>query len=374
MPDVSRPNVVPLDPTDPTVADEIRAVMAAAYATEAAILGVDDFPPLHRTATQIAASGGRFLGVRVRATLAAVLEVEEPKRGRVHLGALVVLPAQVRRGLASALLRHVLDAHPADEITVSTGERNVPALRAYAKQGFVEQRSWTTGDGIPMRTMRWVGPDHRGRSPRLTMESYLEAVERLAAADPVLAGVAQRWGPPPFWRHPAGFAGLVHGILAQQVSLESAVAAYGRLEGALGRVEPEAVLTLDDARLRAIGFSRQKVAYARGLAAAIVAGALDLARLEAAPDDEVRRELLALRGIGPWTADVYLLFALRRPDAWPSGDLALAKAVEELWGLPVRPGWDELDAWAERWRPLRAVAARFLWHDYLARRGRVWAG
>ncbi len=208
----------------------------------------------------------------------------------------------------------------------------------------------------------------------LTPESYLGAVERLSEADPVLAGVVARWGPPPFWRHPEGFAGLVHGILAQQVSLESAVAAYGRLEGALGRVEPEAFLTLDDARLRAIGFSRQKASYARGLATAIATGALDLARLEAAPDDEVRSALVALRGIGRWTADVYLLFALRRPDAWPSGDLALAKAVQELWGLPARPGWDKLDAWAERWRPLRAVAARFLWHDYLSRRGRGWVG
>jgi DNA-3-methyladenine glycosylase II len=187
----------------------------------------------------------------------------------------------------------------------------------------------------------------------------------------VLAGVVERWGPPPFWRHPEGFAGLVHGILAQQVSLESAVAAYGRLEGTLGRIEPEAFLTLDDARLRAIGFSRQKAAYARELASAIAAGALDLARLEAAPDDEVRRELVALRGIGRWTSDVYLLFALRRPDAWPSGDLALARSVQELWGLAALPTWDELDARAERWRPLRAVAARFLWHDYLSRRGRA---
>ncbi len=208
----------------------------------------------------------------------------------------------------------------------------------------------------------------------LTPETYAGAVERLVAADSVLAGVLDRWGPPPFWRHPEGFAGLVHGILAQQVSLESAVAAFGRLEGALGRVEPEGFLTLDDARLRAIGFSRQKAGYARGLAAAIAAGALDLDRLAVAPDDEVRRTLVALRGIGRWTADVYLLFALRRPDAWPSGDLALAKAVRELWGLPALPGWDELDAWAERWRPQRAVAARFLWHDYLSRRGRGWAG
>jgi DNA-3-methyladenine glycosylase II len=204
----------------------------------------------------------------------------------------------------------------------------------------------------------------------LTPRTNPLAVERLAAADPVLAGVAERWGPPPFWRHPEGFAGLVHGILAQQVSLESATAAFGKLQGALGRVEPEAFRTLDDARLRAIGFSRPKAAYARGLAEAIAAGALDLDALAAAPDDEVRRVLVRMRGIGRWTADVYLLFALRRPDAWPSGDLALAIAVQELWGHSTRPGWDELDAFAERWRPHRAVAARFLWHDYLSRRGR----
>ena len=208
----------------------------------------------------------------------------------------------------------------------------------------------------------------------LTPQTYSLAVDLLAASDPVLASVAERWGPPPFWRHPEGFAGLVHGILAQQVSLESAVAAFGKLDAALGRVEPEAFLTLDDARLRAIGFSRQKASYARGLARAIADGALDLAALDAAPDEEVRRALLRLRGIGPWTADVYLLFALRRPDAWPSGDLALAIAVQELWDRPARPAWDALDAFAQRWRPHRAVAARFLWHDYLSRRGRRFAG
>ena len=204
----------------------------------------------------------------------------------------------------------------------------------------------------------------------LTPATYPLAVERLTRADPVLAGVAARWGPPPFWRHPEGFAGLVHGILAQQVSLESAASAFGKLETALGRVEPTAFLTLDDARLRAIGFSRPKAAYARGLAEATLAGSLDLAVLDVAPDEDARRTLLGQRGIGPWTADVYLLFALRRPDAWPRGDLALAIAVEELWGFPARPTWDALDAFAERWRPHRAVAARFLWHDYLSRRGR----
>jgi DNA-3-methyladenine glycosylase II len=204
----------------------------------------------------------------------------------------------------------------------------------------------------------------------LTDASYRRAVDRLATSDAVLAGVVRRWGRPPFWRHPEGFAGLVHGILAQQVSLESAAAAFAKLQRALGEVTPEAFLTLDDAGLRAIGFSRPKAAYARGLAEAIASGHLDLTALDAAPDDEVRRTLTQLRGIGRWTADVYLLFALRRPDAWPSGDLALAKSLQELWGLPEPPDWDALDVFAERWRPRRAVAARFLWHDYLARRGR----
>jgi DNA-3-methyladenine glycosylase II len=209
------------------------------------------------------------------------------------------------------------------------------------------------------------------RSPQvLTPASFARAAEGLAAADPVLAGVVVRWGPPPFWRHPQGFAGLVHGILAQQVSLESASAAFAKLERAMGRVEPAAFSTLPDARLREIGFSRQKAGYARGVADAIITGDLDLVALDAAPDDEVRGALLGLRGVGRWTADVYLLFALRRADAWPSGDLALAKGVLELYGLAAVPSWDELDAWAERWRPWRAVAARFLWHDYLSRRGR----
>jgi DNA-3-methyladenine glycosylase II len=204
----------------------------------------------------------------------------------------------------------------------------------------------------------------------LTDDTYRRAVDLVASHDPVLADVLQRWGRPPFWTHPPGFAGLVHGILGQQVSFESAAAAFSKLQRALGDVTPEAFLALDDARLRAIGFSRPKAAYARGLAEAVVSGHVDLAALDAAPDDEVRGALVELRGIGRWTADVYLLFALRRPDAWPTGDLALAKAVQDLWELSEAPGWDALDAFAERWRPHRAVAARFLWHDYLCRRGR----
>jgi DNA-3-methyladenine glycosylase II len=204
----------------------------------------------------------------------------------------------------------------------------------------------------------------------LTDDTYRRAVDLVASHDPVLADVLRRWGRPPFWTHPPGFAGLVHGILGQQVSFESAAAAFAKLQRALGEVTPEAFLAVDDAQLRAIGFSRPKAAYARGLAEALVSGGLDLAALDAAPDEEVRVALMELRGVGRWTADVYLLFALRRPDAWPTGDLALAKAVRDLWDLSEAPGWDALDAFAERWRPHRAVAARFLWHDYLCRRGR----
>ena len=213
-------------------------------------------------------------------------------------------------------------------------------------------------------------PVLRGTPAALTPASFARAALHVTAADPVLAEVVVRWGPPPFWRHPRGFAGLVHGILAQQVSLESARAAFAKLEQAMGRVEPAAFSRLTDARLREFGFSRQKAGYARGVADAIITGGLDVVALDGAPDDEVRRALLGLRGVGRWTADVYLLFALRRADAWPSGDLALAKAVQELYGLAAVPSWDELDAWAERWRPWRAVAARLLWHDYLSRRGR----
>lgn len=159
-----RPEVVALEPTDPTVAEAIHRVMAAAYVVEATLLGVVDFPPLRRTAAQVALSDASFLGVWDGDTLVSVAEVERHASGQVHLGSLVVLPSHFRRGLASALLRHVLDAHPSDGVTVATGVRNLPALRLYAAHGFVEQRRWTTGDGIPMLTLRRGGPSATGAS------------------------------------------------------------------------------------------------------------------------------------------------------------------------------------------------------------------
>ncbi len=204
----------------------------------------------------------------------------------------------------------------------------------------------------------------------LTEETFLLGVSELGTRDPDLALVVATHGNPPFWTHAPGFPGLVLAILAQQVSLESAQAAFAKLEKAIGSIDPEGFLSLPDDALRTIGFSRQKASYVRGVARGIVAGELDLQGLESTDDEEARKGLMQVRGIGAWTADTYLLFALRRPDAWPSGDLALAKAVQEIKRLAATPGQEEVDAIAAPWRPWRAVAARILWHHYLIQHGR----
>ncbi len=175
---------------------------------------------------------------------------------------------------------------------------------------------------------------------------------------------------PPLWAREASFATLVHLILEQQVSLASALAAFDRLRAATVEVTPAAFLTLDDRTLRAIGFSRQKAGYARDLAITLMDG-FDLAELDGLMDDEVRRSLTGLRGIGRWTADVYITMCLLRPDVWPHGDQALATGAAELLSLPERPTFDELEAVADRWHPYRAVAARIIWNHYLGLRGRL---
>jgi DNA-3-methyladenine glycosylase II len=200
----------------------------------------------------------------------------------------------------------------------------------------------------------------------LTEADLPAAVAILSARDAGLASIARRYGTPPLWGREPGFPTLVHLILEQQVSLASAQAAFDRLRAAAHPLTPRSLLRLDDAQLLAVGFSRQKARYARALATAVDEGALDLATLGEADDDEVDRRLTALPGIGPWTATIYRLMVLCRPDAWPIHDIALAQALAEVRGLPARPSPEELDAAAEAWRPLRAVAARLLWHHYLS--------
>ena len=197
-----------------------------------------------------------------------------------------------------------------------------------------------------------------------------EGIEYLSRQDPDLAAILSRWGPPPLWSRPPGFATLVHMILEQQVSLASARAVLDRLTGLCSPLEPAPFLGFDDQTLRSIGFSRQKTSYCRHLAEALLSGELKLEDLPDQDDSTVRKRLVKIKGIGPWTADVYLMMVLARQDVWPAGDLALAQAVCDLKQLPERPTPDRLTLIAERWRPWQTVAARLLWHDYLCRRGR----
>lgn len=204
-------------------------------------------------------------------------------------------------------------------------------------------------------------------TPTLDDASMREAVAVLSARDPALADVVGRYGPPPMWAREPGFPTLVLLILEQQVSLASAAAAFERLVTRTGTpLRPTSLLALSDAELLAAGFSRQKTRYARALATAIEEGSLDLDGLAALDDAGVDAALTALPGIGPWTATIYRLMVLLRPDAWPIHDIALAQAYAEVRGLETRPRPDEMDALAEGWRPWRAVAARILWHHYLS--------
>lgn len=201
--------------------------------------------------------------------------------------------------------------------------------------------------------------------PALQAETLRQAAAELADRDPDLARSFERLGPPPLWNREPGFPTLVHIILEQQVSLASARAAFNKIVDAISPLEPELFLTLDDAKLKAIGFSGQKGRYCRELAQTILDGSLDLDRLPCLSDDDVRTHLTGVVGIGRWTADIYLLMALARPDVWPRGDLALDKAMQDLKGLDHAPSADEFERLAEPWRPWRSVAARMLWNHYL---------
>jgi DNA-3-methyladenine glycosylase II len=205
----------------------------------------------------------------------------------------------------------------------------------------------------------------------VTAENMKDGLRYLSKADPHLQGVLKLIGPPPLWAREPGFPTLVHIILEQQVSLASAKAAFDRLNALASPLTPSGFLVLEDAALKAAGFSRQKTAYCRHLARSIVDGELDLEAVHRMTDDAARAELLKLKGVGAWTVDIYLLMALRRPDIWPVGDLALAVALHELKLLPARPRPDELTIIGEAWRPWRAVAARLLWHYYLNGRAKA---
>jgi DNA-3-methyladenine glycosylase II len=195
-------------------------------------------------------------------------------------------------------------------------------------------------------------------------ESLRPALEALAAHDVDIARQYAACGLPPVRRRPEGFAGLIQIIAAQQVSAQAARAIIGRLEAAARPLTPNTFLGLDDAAHKAIGLSRQKTRYGRALADDVLAGRLDLDGLDRLDDEEAIAHLVRAKGIGRWTAEIYLLFALRRPDVWPADDLAVQVAAQRLKGLADRPGRAEMREIAAPWRPHRSAAARFLWHFY----------
>ena len=199
--------------------------------------------------------------------------------------------------------------------------------------------------------------------------AFQSGIRELTVRDADLARVIQTYGVPPLWVREPGFPSLVYIILEQQVSLASARAAFQRLRAAASPLTPTRFLKLSDTQLKQIGFSRQKTLYTRLLAESLVKRHLDLNDLHDLSDDAARKFLIALKGIGGWTADIYLLSALRRPDIWPVGDLALAVAVQEVKRLRSRASPARLEKLGQLWRPYRAVAARLFWHAYLSKRG-----
>jgi len=200
----------------------------------------------------------------------------------------------------------------------------------------------------------------------LDEKSLTSGVAALCEIDSDLKEVVARFGEPPIWARAPGFATLLHIILEQQVSLASAKATFDKLNDAVEELTPQIFLQFNDAELKAFGFSRQKTRYGRILSESVLNGDLDLNALNSLNDESVRKTLTKITGIGTWTANIYLLMVLLRPDIWPSGDLALAKAMQQVKKLPVLPNQEKQLQIAEQWKPWRAVAARILWHHYLS--------
>lgn len=194
------------------------------------------------------------------------------------------------------------------------------------------------------------------------MDTFQADLEALTEKNADMARALELAGFPESRSRAPGFPSLLRIIVNQQLSVHAARAIWDRLEKGLGRVTPKAVLGASDDDLRAFGLSRGKVRYARALGEAVAVGKLDLGGLHSLDDDAVRGELTKITGVGRWTADIYMMFALGRRDVWPAGDLALAEAAGRLLRLPARPGPEEMDAIGTHWRPWRTAAAVMLWH------------
>lgn len=191
-----------------------------------------------------------------------------------------------------------------------------------------------------------------------------EGLAALGRLDPVMARLAAEGASPALRAREPGFSGLVRIIVSQQLSTASAAAIWGRVQARFPLPSPADLLAATDAELREAGLSAPKIRTLREVAAAVAEGRLPLDGLADAPADEAHRLLVAVRGIGPWTADIYLLFCLGHADAFPAGDLALQEAARLAYGLDARPSARDLTTLAETWRPWRGVAAHVLWAAY----------
>lgn len=196
--------------------------------------------------------------------------------------------------------------------------------------------------------------------------NYQSICDKLASEDAGLQKIIDTYGYPPFWSRPNSFESLVHIILEQQVSLASALSALNKLRERVEEITPARILLLTDEEMRACYVSRQKSGYIKYLAEALLSGQLSLEDFYHLPDDEVRVKLTALKGIGNWTADVYLMFALQRADIFPIGDLAAVNALKRVKQLPAETTKEEMLEFVTRWAPYRSIAAMLLWHFYLS--------
>lgn len=205
-------------------------------------------------------------------------------------------------------------------------------------------------------------------SQTFNSSSFYTICNKLAARDADLKAIVDVYGYPPMWHRPNTFETLVHIILEQQVSLASALSALNKLRQRVQQVTPARVMLLTDDELKACYFSRQKTAYVRYLAEALLSGQINLQAFETMPDDAVRHSLTALKGIGNWTVDVYLMFVLQHADIFPAGDLAAVNALKKVKRLPAGITKDDMLTIASHWQPYRTVATMMLWHWYLSSR------
>lgn len=199
-------------------------------------------------------------------------------------------------------------------------------------------------------------------------DNFQQYCDLLARKDPALKAILQQYGYPPMWTRKQGFETLILTILEQQVSLAAAFAAYKKLKEKIGTVTPSKILAMSAEELRACYFTRQKQVYAKELATAFMNRQLKWKQFPAMTDEVVRAQLIAIKGIGHWTADVYLMHALQRTDLFPLGDIALVNSLKERKQLPAHITKEEMLAIAAPWKPYRTIAAMILWHAYIQQR------